>query len=308
MTAILDTLEVAARLDSLDMASPILDRGEIERRFIQFYREVGLTAPIPIWFRSTHEYRQQLLDLNIYGTIWGQHGPRPFQFKNTQLGAHAFLRHQMFEALESTSSAASDCWHYNFLHDENILIAMEAGLGWFFIRPGVLILTPRPAFRMHRERNGWGLHSTRGPAVKFADDPAANQWWLRGVRVRQFVVEEPERITRAHIRAAQTPRLRRAMIDQYGLLKYSIERGLRPVDHNEQFGATLYAKGGIRNRVFGNISERECVLELINSTPEPDGTHRHFARRVPRTMNTAHEAVAWTFGLRPEQYNPTIQT
>ena len=38
------------------------------------------------------------------------------------------------------------------------------------------------------------------------------------------------------------------------------------------------------------------VVEVVNSTPEPDGTHRRYFLRVPHDR-TAREAVAWTFGF-----------
>lgn len=38
------------------------------------------------------------------------------------------------------------------------------------------------------------------------------------------------------------------------------------------------------------------------------GTGRIFALPVPEDMQTAHEAVAWTYGLTPEEYNPEIRT
>ena len=45
------------------------------------------------------------------------------------------------------------------------------------------------------------------------------------------------------------------------------------------------------------------VVEVVNSTPEPDGTYRRYLLRVPPTTRTAREAVAWTFGFDdPQQY------
>lgn len=45
------------------------------------------------------------------------------------------------------------------------------------------------------------------------------------------------------------------------------------------------------------------VVEVVNSTPEPDGTHRRYLLRVPPESRTARQAVAWTFGFNdPQQY------
>jgi hypothetical protein len=278
---------------------------------------LGLTAPTPQWLPSTRQYSLQLQDRNIFGGANFGDGRRAEPFWNRSADILSISRISAFnrfapritDALLEISPHAGNCWRdwSWFLLDNHILNAFEAGLGWFLIRDNVLVLTPRPAIRTHQERNGWVLHSTRGAAVSFAEDPEAAQWWLRGVRVQRFVVEDPQRITRAHIRGATTAAQRRVLIDQYGLLRYSIERGFKPVDHNPNFGATLYVKGG-KPISYGGFTQRECIVELVNSTPEPDGSRRHFARRIPGHIQTAHEAVAWTFNLTLEQYNPVVQT
>ena len=43
--------------------------------------------------------------------------------------------------------------------------------------------------------------------------------------------------------------------------------------------------------------ERAQVVEVVNATPEPDGSYRRYFLRVPPQVRTAREAVAWTFGF-----------
>jgi len=43
-------------------------------------------------------------------------------------------------------------------------------------------------------------------------------------------------------------------------------------------------------------------------TSEPDGSHKCYFLRVPPTMRTAREAVAWTYGLTAEAYLPLMRT
>ncbi len=50
------------------------------------------------------------------------------------------------------------------------------------------------------------------------------------------------------------------------------------------------------------------LVHVTNATPEPDGTRRRYFLRVLFDMRTAHEAVAWTFGLGPEEYGPVNET
>lgn len=54
--------------------------------------------------------------------------------------------------------------------------------------------------------------------------------------------------------------------------------------------------------------EPVVMVEVVNSTREPDGSRRTYHLRVPSTMRTAREAVAWTFGLRSWQYAPIQET
>jgi hypothetical protein len=42
--------------------------------------------------------------------------------------------------------------------------------------------------------------------------------------------------------------------------------------------------------------------------PEPDGTRATYLLRVPPTMRTAQQAVAWTYGMAAEDYHPAVQT
>jgi len=49
-------------------------------------------------------------------------------------------------------------------------------------------------------------------------------------------------------------------------------------------------------------------LQVRNGTPEPDGTHRDYFLSVSPAMRSPHEAVAWTYGLSPEQYDVMVRT
>jgi len=58
--------------------------------------------------------------------------------------------------------------------------------------------------------------------------------------------------------------------------------------------------------VKGN--EPIVLLEVVNSTREPDGSFKHYWLRVPPYMSTAHQASAWTFDIAPAKYAPLIET
>ena len=50
------------------------------------------------------------------------------------------------------------------------------------------------------------------------------------------------------------------------------------------------------------------MVNVWNATPEPDGSIQMFSLRVPRTAQSAREAVAWTFNVRADQYSPQKET
>ena len=51
------------------------------------------------------------------------------------------------------------------------------------------------------------------------------------------------------------------------------------------------------------------AIEVINGSPEPDGSFKHYWIRVPPEIKTAMEGVAWTYGLSTKQYkNLQIRT
>ena len=54
--------------------------------------------------------------------------------------------------------------------------------------------------------------------------------------------------------------------------------------------------------------EPYVAVEVTNSTPEPDGSHKYYILRVPPTVTTCREAVAWTFGMTADEYDPERET
>jgi len=61
-------------------------------------------------------------------------------------------------------------------------------------------------------------------------------------------------------------------------------------------------------REGGATLVHRVVVEVLNSTPEPDGSRKTYFLRVPPRTSTAHEAVAWTFGMDAAEYSPITQT
>jgi hypothetical protein len=89
------------------------------------------------------------------------------------------------------------------------------------------------------------------------------------------------------------------MLEYYGYERYLKEAGAHKVAQDEC---------GILWRLSFADDEPLTMVEVLNSTPEPDGTSRVYWLRVPPQTRTPREGVAWTFGLTEAEYHPSIQT
>ena len=135
-------------------------------------------------------------------------------------------------------------------------------------------------------------HADAGPFCRWRDGTAL--YSVHGTRVPAWIIEQTDRLTVAAIDAEQNAEVRRVMMERYGLPRYLRDAGAARIDHDERWG-TLYRR---------EIADDEplVMIEVINRSPEPDGSFRHYTLRVPPTCTTALEAVAWTFDIPPAEY------
>jgi hypothetical protein len=173
--------------------------------------------------------------------------------------------------------------------------AIDAGLWAFWPLPSLFIAVPRPELHLDNDRRP---HRDGGPALRW--NSKTTFWFWHGVMVTQQIAERPETITVADIDAEQNVAVRRIMVERYGAGRFIADSGAEEV-HRDKCGVLL------RRRLPGDW-EPLCVVKVVNSTPEPDGSYVTYWLRVPPGMRTAREAVAWTFGLAPEDYKPRVQT
>ena len=106
-----------------------------------------------------------------------------------------------------------------------------------------------------------------------------------------------DELTVTRVLAERDPDVQRDLINQYGVGRLRVDAAARPVDH-DRFG-TLW-------RIRIPDLPPLLMVEVINSTPEPDGTRRRYNLRVPPGTRSALEAVAWTFGLTASEYKARL--
>ena len=116
-------------------------------------------------------------------------------------------------------------------------------------------------------------------------------WGCGSQRIRS----ESRRLTPDAIANEKNVELRRALIEIFGLARFLRASGAKKV-HDDKWG-TLW-----RMDIPGE--EPMVMVELQNSTPEPDGQFKTYFLRVPPDMQTPHEALAWSFNKSPSEYDP----
>jgi hypothetical protein len=189
----------------------------------------------------------------------------------------------------------------------NAHCTLSKSIGWFYPFNDFAILTDRPEIISRDEQNR--LHSVTGAALKYRDGYSLH--YVHGVRVPDFVIERPQEITLEKINSEHNAEVRRVMIERYkhgheqeGYSAYLMDSGAKEIDRDEvtlKDDIILYRK---------DIPDDEPIvmLSMLNSTPEPDGTIKRYMLRVPPDITKALDAMAWTWGLKPEEYRPLVET
>jgi hypothetical protein len=173
------------------------------------------------------------------------------------------------------------------------LLQLAANAGWLQPHARTCWLSERPHLLCTDANDR--LHHPGGPALRYGD--GFSIWAWRGVEVPRWMIEQPDSITLEAIDRATNVELRRCMIEI-----------MTPRRYVEQGGAVRIAEDatGILWRKTWLAWDAWAAVEVINATPEADGTSKHFFLQVPANLRTAREAVAWTYGLEPKVYDNLV--
>jgi len=166
-----------------------------------------------------------------------------------------------------------------------------------------ILLVKRPFYIKKDSRNR--LHCDDGPAIKFED--GFSYYYLHNVPVEKHIVMSPWKITAEEIQLTRNAEIKRVMIEKFashwGYGKFLKDIGAHK-RHEDRYG--------ILWEVWDSNSWRDepayCMVEVVNSTPEPDGSFNRYYLKVPPGIRTAKEAVAWTFEMDADEYAPEVET
>lgn len=210
-----------------------------------------------------------------YGLRYSAAGPNELSW----LGAYEYVRSVL--GLRDETAPLLGLWQ------------VAANVGWLQPHEHTCWLSERPRV-LHADPES-RLHHARGPALSFADGWAVFAW--KGVEIPRALIEQPETITLGTIDAETNVQVRRCMIDIMTPQRYVALGGAKKIAEDET--------GVLWRKIWLNYDIWSAV-EVINATPEPDGTHKHFFLQVPANMHTALEAVAWTYGMRADEYSHVV--
>src|SRR6478752_1932050 len=108
---------------------------------------------------------------------------------------------------------------------------------------------------------------------------------------RQYHACAVEAITIDAIDGDSNAERRRVLVERFGFDRL-VREGHGSVRHEDETGR-------LGERPMGRIDWRQrdeplVAVEVLNSTPESDGSRKTYFLRVPPQTQTAREAVAWT--------------
>jgi hypothetical protein len=121
----------------------------------------------------------------------------------------------------------------------------------------------------------------------------------RGVPIAHRIAFEPESITISEILAESNSELRRVLLERFGLERFLTEANPEVLDQDRDVGGERKL---LRVPMEGDEA-LVCVLVLCPSTG------RRYILRVPPTMKSCRQAIAWTAGFdNPDDYRPLVET
>lgn len=180
----------------------------------------------------------------------------------------------------------------------HLRLAESAGPWWAL--DGLAIVCERPV--VARSDASGRPHSESGPALAWGD--GTQIWMWHGVGVPDWVVLHPERIDVRAISREDNMEVRRVMVERVGWERIAREGGARLLQEDST-GRLWETTRPLEGFSWGANAK---FVEVENSTPEPDGTRRHYYIRVPPDTRTARAAVAWTFALGELDYQPLAES
>ena len=261
----------------------------------QVWDQVWAQVRGQVWAQVWAQVRGQVWD-----QVWDQVGDQVWD----QVGAQ--VRDQVWDHIYGQHDAS---WlsFYAFLRDVcsvhgtdklDGLMLLAQSSGWALPFERICFISDRNNI-LNRDERG-RLHCLNGPALAYPDGFAI--YAVHGLRLTGDApdyIDHPGNLRTKRIDAEKNVEVRRVLMELYGQARYLADSGAQEVASDAR--GVLY-----RKELPGD--EPLVMVKLRNSTPEPDGSFKDYFLRVPPTMQTAAQAVAWSFDQGEDAYAPVVET
>lgn len=319
--------EYVAKWTEVQNNTESANRPEAEAAIRRIYKLAGHVAPTIEWANSPYEGALKVCE-KLYGSQDVPEAKLREVLDSAGFGCHDAPWLAFFDFVDEVLQLGEYCQQALALCE----LAKHAGWWYPYInddaeQPGLCVICERPeVFRLNKRNQ---LHATDGPALAYPGR-VMEVYAVGGILVDKRLIMQPETVTREEIDAEQNVEVKRLLIQQYGpklpLEKrehdydgtgpYLLDSGAKVLDavspRDKKAPVGMLGARLLHMEVPGD--EPISVLDLRNSTLEPDGSRKRYFIEVPppghegKPMNTVREAVAWTFGMTADEYAPMAES
>ncbi|QBD75737.1 hypothetical protein EPA93_06840 [Ktedonosporobacter rubrisoli] len=138
------------------------------------------------------------------------------------------------------------------------------------------------------------LHSASGRCLQYRDGWGWYAW--HGVRMPEKIILHPQQLTREDWLQEHNVEVRRVIQEQLGNDRFVELIGGKYIDTG--------TRGNLIEVDLGNDPEGVAHYVQVRDA----STQRQYSLRVPPSIRRADEAIAWTFGLDSQDYQPRQET
>lgn len=167
-------------------------------------------------------------------------------------------------------------------------LAASAVHALWFLDGCKVLAVPRPDVSLVGDE----LHALERPAVRWSRE---SLWFWHDIWIPAHLAERREQLGLSDVLGIRNVERRRAVIEVLGFERLTREVGSGVPASEDDYGR-LWRLGPLLD------DEEYVVVEVVNSTPESDGSFRRYFLRVPPVVKTPREAIAWTFEMGTREY------
>jgi hypothetical protein len=130
------------------------------------------------------------------------------------------------------------------------------------------------------------------------------------------VVEAPETLTPNQIVSERNVEIRRIMLERFGAGRFLQEIGsaciseelIECLDKEWCYHTDDQHRVKLHKAEFPD-DEPLVMVEMVNCSPEPDGSWKTYFERVPPWVTSARQGIAWQCGFdNADDYQPVMQS